>query len=62
MVFGATETAFGYLKRPAGRPTWQEYLDLLGNGNNLDRFAMRLRAFGLPDESPEPDEGGDLVL
>jgi hypothetical protein len=61
LVFGATQTAFEYLKRPAGRPTWEEYLDLLGDKNHLDRFAMRLRKFGLRDEPTEPENGNDVA-
>lgn len=61
LVFGATQTAFGFLRRPAGRPTWDEYLDLLGDQNHLDRFAMRLRTYGRRDEPPEPENGSDVA-
>jgi hypothetical protein len=60
-VFGATQTAFGFLKRKSGRPTWNEYLDLLADKNHLDRFAMRLRKFDFTDEPPPPDNGNDVV-
>jgi len=54
MIFGATQTGFGFLRRPAGHPTWEEYLDLLGDKNNLGRFAVRLRTFVRRDE-PDPE-------
>jgi len=61
LVFGATQTAFGFLRRPAGRPTWEEYLDLLGDKNNLDRFAMRLRTYGRRDEPRAAENGNDVA-
>lgn len=61
VVFAATERAFGFLKRPAGHPTWDEYLDLLGGKNGLSGFAERLRSFGMRDNPSEPDDGNGLV-
>ncbi len=61
VVFAATERAFGFLKRPGGHPTWDEYLDLLGSNNHLSGFAERLRRFGRRDEPPEPEDGNGLA-
>ena len=55
VVFAGTQRAFGFLKRPGGHPTWNEYLDLLGNNNSLKGFAERLRTFGMRDEPLKDD-------
>lgn len=61
VVFAGTQRAFGFLKRPGGHPTWDEYVDLLGNNNGLKGFAERLRTFGMRDEPAEPENGNGLV-
>jgi hypothetical protein len=50
----AVARAYGFLKRPAGRPTWAEYLDALER-ERLAGFVERLRL-------REPEEGAEEIL
>jgi hypothetical protein len=54
-VFAGTQRAFGFLRRPLGHPTWEEYLAILGQNNHLQKFAERLRSCGFGDDPPEDD-------
>jgi hypothetical protein len=55
IVLAGTQRAFGFLRRPQGHPTWDQYLDILDHNNHLKKFSAKLRAFGLGDEPPEDD-------
>jgi hypothetical protein len=58
VVVAATQRAFGFLRRPSGRPTWDGYLELLGTPNHLKRFASRLRSYN-PGASLAGEEAPD---
>ena len=58
LVVAATRRAFGFLRRPEGRPSWVEYLDLLGTKNQLKRFSECVRTFSFenhPIDTAEND-------
>ena len=59
VVFAGTEKAFGFLKRPDGRPTWSEYVELLGSRYSLSEFAERLRSLGPGIDLDGPESGSD---
>jgi hypothetical protein len=56
IVIAATQRAFGFLRRPNGRPNWDEYLDLHGLNNHLSKFASRLQNVRLEHDPAGADE------